>query len=170
MNEWKAIFATVVIFATGVISGGLLVNYVDLSHTKLANCLSTSAHVSNPSVSVSPASTNNPPKANAAKPRLPEILTQEFVDRLGAELQLTIGQRADILRIIADGQDESRRSFQDIRSASREKIRKQLTPKQVKLFDELLKQQHAIKKAQNATNSPAALTVTVLESNTPAGK
>ena len=28
MNNWKVIFATVVIFGTGVITGGLLVNYV----------------------------------------------------------------------------------------------------------------------------------------------
>lgn len=157
MNEWKAIFATVVIFATGVISGGLLVNYVDLSHTKLAHCLSVHTPVSNP---ISPASTNNSPKVSSGKPRMPEILSKEFVDRLEFELQLTLGQRADIEKIIAAGQDESRKSFQDIRSASREKIRKQLTPKQVKLFDELLKQQHAVKKAQNTTNAPAASVVT----------
>jgi hypothetical protein len=157
VNEWKAIFATVVIFAAGVISGGLLVNYVDLSHTKLAHCLSTPAHVSSAN-NLPSANTNNPAKPNAGKVRMPEILTKDFVDRLEFELQLTLGQRADIEKIIADGQDESRKSFQDIRSASREKIRKQLTPKQVKLFDELFKQQHAVKRSQTAvTNSPAAL-------------
>ncbi len=160
MNEWKAIFATVVIFAAGVISGGLLVNYVDLSHTKLAHCLATPPHAANPANPVAQSGTNNSPKATSAKPRIPEILTKEFVDRLEFELQLTLGQRADIEKIVADGQDEARKSFQDVRSASREKIRKQLTPKQVKQFDDLLKQQHATKKAPTATNAPAAFGVT----------
>ena len=32
MNSWKVILATVVIFGAGVMTGGLLVNYVDHSH------------------------------------------------------------------------------------------------------------------------------------------
>lgn len=166
MNECKVIFATVVIFAAGIIAGGLLVNYVDLTHVKLAHCLSTQAATANIPNSPAPAGANNQPKANSGRPRIPEILSKEFVDRLEFELQLSLGQRADIEKIIAEGQDESRKSFQDIRAVSREKIRKQLTPKQVKLFDELLKQQKGVKKNQATTNSPVVLPVT---NSAPAG-
>ena len=34
MNNWKVIFATAVIFGAGVVTGGLLVNYVTYSHPK----------------------------------------------------------------------------------------------------------------------------------------
>ena len=37
MNNWKVIFATVVIFGAGVITGGLLVNYVNYSHGRPAH-------------------------------------------------------------------------------------------------------------------------------------
>ncbi len=32
MNSWKVILATVVIFGAGVLTGGLLVNYVEREH------------------------------------------------------------------------------------------------------------------------------------------
>ncbi len=159
MNEWKVILATAAIFGAGVLTGGLLVNYSDLSHLKSLRCASTPAAISNSaSNSVAQTSTNATPKsANAGKPRLPEILSKDFVDRLEFELQLTLGQRADIEKIIADGQDEAKKSFQDIRQEAREKIRKQLTPKQLKQFDDLLKQLHAPKKPQPSTNAPIIL-------------
>jgi len=158
VNEWKVIFATVIIFGTGVIAGGLLVNYADVSHIKVAQAAPVPLDVSN---AVPQIATNNPLKsANALRQRLPEILSKQFVDRLQTDLQLTLGQRADIEKIIADSQDASRKEFQNIRQTAREEIRKQLTPKQVRQFDDLLKQARAPKKTQNSTNAPAILPVT----------
>ena len=34
MNSWKVILAAVVIFGAGVLTGGLLVNYVEPSHPR----------------------------------------------------------------------------------------------------------------------------------------
>jgi hypothetical protein len=169
VNEWKVIFATVLIFGAGVLTGGLLVNYVNHPHAKII-CPSPVAAVNSTSL------TNNQPKVastNAPKPqaRFPEILSKQFVDTLETNLQLTLGQRANIERIIADSQDEMRRTFQDARQSAREKIRKELTPSQVKEFDNLLKQQHAdhvVKKTASLTNAPAInKSVSVVETNVP---
>lgn len=35
MNSWKIILATVVIFGCGVVTGGLLVNYVERAHPEI---------------------------------------------------------------------------------------------------------------------------------------
>ena len=158
MNEWKVIIATVVIFGTGVIAGGLLVNYVDVSHTKVAQSAPAQLDVSN---SVPQISTNNLPKpANATHPRLPEILSKQFVDRLEKDLQLTLGQRADIEKIIADGQDDMRKAVQNVRQDARQKIREKLTEPQKKQFDDLFKQNRPAKKTVNSTNAPPVLSPT----------
>ena len=152
MNEWKVIFATAVIFGAGVITGGLLVNYVDHGQHK------GSSHHAPPPVTV--ASTNANPQANVPMrtgeihPRLPEILSKQFVDRLDTDLQLTLEQRADIEKIIADSQNDMRRAVQDVRQTAREQIRKQLTPGQAKRFDDLFKQSHSGKKTVIVTNAP----------------
>jgi hypothetical protein len=169
VNEWKVIFATALIFGAGVVTGGLLVNYVNHPHARTI-CSSPVAAVNSTSL------TNSPPKiasTNAPKQqaRFPEILSKQFVDTLETNLQLTLGQRANIERIIADSQDEMRRTFQDARQSAREKIRKELTPTQVKEFDNLLKQQHiehGAKKTVNSTNAPVTnKSVSVVETNAP---
>jgi hypothetical protein len=158
VNEWKVIIATVVIFGTGVIAGGLLVNYVDVSHVKVAQSTPAQLDVSN---SVPQISTNNLSKpANASHPRLPEILSKQFVDRLEKDLQLTLGQRADIEKIIADGQDDMRKAVQNVRLDARQKIREKLTEPQKKQFDDLFRQNHPSKKTINSTNAPPVLTPT----------
>jgi hypothetical protein len=155
VNEWKVIIATVVIFGTGVISGGLLVNYVDVSHVKVAQSAPAQLDVSNSVPQISTNSLSKP--ASAARPRLPEILSKQFVDRLEKDLQLTLGQRADIEKIIADGQDDMRKAVQNVRQGARQKIREKLTEPQKKQFDDLFKQNHPGKKTVNSTNTPSVL-------------
>jgi hypothetical protein len=153
VNDWKIIFATVVIFGAGVISGGLLVNYADLAHLKAVQPVSVPQDATNALTSVS---TNHPPKTgNPVKARLPEILSKQFVDRLEWELQLTLGQRADVEKIIADEQDEMRKAVQNVRQDARQKIREKLTDPQRKRFDDLFKQWHGGKKGGNGTNAPS---------------
>jgi hypothetical protein len=155
VNDWKIIFATVVIFGAGVISGGLLVNYADLAHLKAVQPVSVPLDATNVLTSVS---TNHPPTpkpGNPVKARLPEILSKQFVDRLEGELQLTLGQRADVEKIIADEQDEMRKAVQNVRQDARQKIREKLTDPQRKRFDDLFKQWHGGKKAGNGTNAPS---------------
>ena len=151
MNEWKVIFATVLIFGTGVIVGGLLVNYADITHFKTAQISPPQSDVTNyipQVVSNSLAKSTNAPRA-----RLPEILTKKFVDRLEKELQLTLEQRADIEKIIADGQENAAKVFLD----ARQKIREKLTDPQKKQFDNLFRQPHPYKRVNPSTNAPTNL-------------
>jgi hypothetical protein len=152
VNDWKIIFATVVIFGAGVISGGLLVNYTDVAHLKAAQPAPPVLDVTN---NIPVADTNRISRStNSPRARLPEILSRQFVDRLEKELQLTLDQRADIEKIIAQSQDEARKSFQSIRQEARQSIREELTDEQKKRFDDLFKQNRGGKKPSNGTNAP----------------
>ena len=164
MNDWKIIFATVVIFGAGVISGGLLVDYVDVTHLKAVQPAPVVQDAGNASPSTS---SNHVSKTNnVSKARLPEILSKQFVDRLERELQLTLGQRADIERIIADEQDEMRLVVQNVRQDARQKIREKLTDPQLKRFDELFKQWRGNRKPGNGTNVPSVTPPAHISTNT----
>ncbi len=143
MNNWKVIFATVVIFGAGVITGGLLVNYVQNSRPKA---------VHRPLAEMAASATNQmvrPP--DAPKLRAPEILSKQLLQRLQNELQLAPEQNAAIQKIISEGQNRIRRVIQD----SRLEIRAVLSPDQQQQFDDLMKRQ--FRKALFNTNPPASL-------------
>ncbi len=163
MNEWKVIFATVIIFGTGVISGGLLVNYAYLSYEKPIPPAPLPLEATN-SIPAVPANHSSKIVAGS-KLRLPEILSKQFVDRLEVELQLTLGQRADVEKIIADSQDDMRKAVQDVRQDARQKIREKLTPEQKKRFDDLFKTRHDFKKPANGTSGPFANPLTAPATN-----
>jgi Spy/CpxP family protein refolding chaperone len=163
VNEWKVIFATVIIFGAGVISGGLLVNYADLSHERPIPPAALPLESTNSAPA--PAANHSNKTALGSKLRLPEILSKQFVDRLEAELQLTLGQRADIEKIIADSQDEMRKAVQDVRQDARLKIREKLSPEQRKRFDDLFKARHDFKKSGSGTNAPSANPLTLPATN-----
>jgi uncharacterized membrane protein len=143
VNNWKVIFATVVIFGTGVITGGLLVNYVHNSRPKAVHkpVVETHAAVTNQA--------SRPPEV--AKLRPPEILSRQFLQRLENELHLTPDQHEAIQKIIDDGQNQMRKVIQD----SRLEIRDLLTPEQQRQFDDLMK--HQFRKALFNTNSAPVL-------------
>jgi len=130
VNNWKVIFATVVIFGAGVITGGLLVNYVQHPNQK--------SQRSKPAVPVAARAvpTNQPSQlAETNKLRPPEILSKQFLQQLDESLHLKAGQREAIQKIINEGQNQIRKVVQD----SRLEIREVLTPEQRKQFDELVK-------------------------------
>jgi Spy/CpxP family protein refolding chaperone len=165
VNYWKVILATVVIFAAGVVTGGLLVNYV--AHTHPRNSHRPPTPVATLPHTNSPASgdTNSPtlPRlTELLKPRLPEFWSKEFVAHLNDALELTPEQRDKIEKIIADGQElnhsiwtnnaaQMRKVMQD----ARQQIREQLTPEQRKQFEDLMKRPP--RKLTSATNAPANL-------------
>ena len=143
MNNWKVIFATVVIFGAGVITGGLLVNHVQHSHPKGQH--KPPAEVRAPATNVAV----RPPEA--AKLRPPEILSKQFLQRLGDDLHLAPEQHEAIQKIINEGQNLMRKVIQD----SRLEIREVLTPEQRKSFDELMKR--PFRKPIFNTNAPVVL-------------
>jgi Spy/CpxP family protein refolding chaperone len=146
VNDWKVIFATAVIFGAGVVTGGLLVNYVDHPHAR--NIHRTAMAATNSVIL-----TNN---ASQPKPaRVPEILSKDFVEKLADTLQLTPEQRTAIDKIIADSQGQMRKAVQTVRQDARQKIRDQLTPDQQKQFDDLMKR--PVRRQATTTNAPVVL-------------
>jgi len=155
VNNWKVIFATAVIFGAGVITGGLLVNYVQ--HCSAAKVVRASKPAT--PLEVHTPATNPPVRApENPKLRAPEILSKQFLQRLDEELHMTAEQHEAIQKIISEGQNQIRKTIQDARL----EIRDTLTPEQQKQFDELVKR--PFKKPIYGTNSAAMM----LPTNSPA--
>jgi hypothetical protein len=134
VNSWKIILATAVIFGCGVVTGGLLVNYVEHTYPE-----------------------SHRPFAG------PQILNRQFVEQLNAALQLTPDQREKIGKIIANGQERNRDlwklvspQFREVMQDVRQHIRAVLTPEQRKQFEELMKQMSP-RRSPAPTNAPLAL-------------
>ncbi len=149
MNYWKVIIATVVIFGAGVVTGGLLVNYANISHSH-ANQQRRLAALNNSNTNAA-ANAVVPPATNASSQRLPEVLARPFLPRLDNLLLLSSDQHKAIEKILADGQTQIRKVTQDTRMS----IRAVLTPEQRSRFDELMKRPK--RAAAVATNSPDGL-------------
>jgi hypothetical protein len=154
MNSWKIILATVVIFGAGVLTGGLLVNHVKDKPP---------ADVEPPAAGANtrPSADNHEPARppEVPLPRLAERLSKEFVHRLNDSLHLTPEQRSAIAKIVAEGQERNHviwtnvapqmhKVIQDVN----QQIRAELTPGQVKQFEELMKQ-HPPRRSPG-TNTP----------------
>ncbi len=131
MNSWKVILATIVIFGTGVITGGLLVGYVEHGHGYRPK-----------------------PGANGAAavrrpefpPPSPEQRRLEFIRNISRQLKLTPKQRAHIEAILHESQEHTKKIWLQIApemkaemAGVREKIRAELTPEQRRRFEELMK-------------------------------
>lgn len=141
MNFWKIILATVVIFGAGVMTGGLLVNYVSHPHS--------GSHRSFPG-----SRDSELPMPHA------EMLGKPFLPELDDALRLTPEQHKAIEKIITDGQQQNRvlwklvsPQFREVMQDVHQKIREQLTPDQRKQFEELLKQFRPARRTP-ATNAP----------------
>lgn len=126
MNTWKVIFATVVIFGAGVVTGALVVKYSTIQA---------------------------PPRqrAQANRPVQPISaggLRIEFLKRVERDLALTADQRGQIDKIIAASQERSKKIMEPVTpkireelQQTREQFRAVLNPEQKMRFDDLLKQQ-----------------------------
>jgi hypothetical protein len=149
VNLWKAIGATLVIFITGVVTGGLLV--IHAYHVAQQHPGASVREASRPpGASGQPVSPRDPnrlpnPASPGSRPRLG--LTPDFLQRLDAEVRLTAGQRERIEQIITEGQQRNKelwdRVAPEIRRENADtlrRIREALLPEQVARFEELMKQ------------------------------
>lgn len=145
MNSWKVILATVVIFGAGVVTGGLLVNYVQHGRPELRH--------------------NSGDQHREAAHELPlphaEIMNKQFIQQLDDALHLTPDQRKAIEKILADGQQRNRELWKLVSPQMRmviqdvnQRIRSKLTPEQQKQFAKLMKQLHPQRKPPG-TNGPS---------------
>ena len=127
MNSWKVILATMLIFGTGVVTGGLLVRHSERT---------------------APAHPQRPAAKRPQPPASPGGMRLEFLRRIQRELVLTHDQQEQVDRVLKESQERSRKIMEpvapDLRrevQRTKEEFRKVLTPEQQGRFDELLKQQ-----------------------------
>ena len=156
MNAWKVILATLVIFGAGVITGGLLVRFID-GNTPHPPSTQASApeNPRRPGTQSAIARQNKLPP-----PNLPGPLRKDFLDRLDHDLKLSPQQRECIEKIICEGQERTKAIWEEVEpdmhevlTETRSRICGELTPEQRTCFEQSLKQQ----KAKNAsTNAPPA--------------
>lgn len=124
MNSWKPILAALVIFATGVVTGGLTVNL----RTK------------------SPGPGFRALEQRATPAQNWENRIRELGKRMERQLDLTAEQREKIETIVRDSQHRIKGVFEQVAPKAREefketrmRIREVLTPEQRKRFEELFK-------------------------------
>jgi hypothetical protein len=128
VNNWKVILATMVIFGTGVVTGGLLVRRADHGRDRRPQRAGVMVH-----------------PAQAAPAGMMRI---DFLRRMERELELTPEQRDPIDKILKDGQERMKKLMDTVEPRRREEFKRTmeefqavLTPEQHKRFDALVKQQ-----------------------------
>jgi len=143
VNTWKAIFAALVIFGAGFVTGNVLNRMSEASKTlPVPNATRAGAHASQQPLS------------------LEQLRKVELMGRVQKDLDLTPEQRARIEKIIGDAQERIRDLWDQVApdihdeyDDVQKKLCGELTPEQSKLFNELMKKQsHPHKPA--ATNAP----------------
>lgn len=154
MNTWKIILATLVIFGAGLVTGRLLTLSVAPNPSFIQSTLPASPQVDG---------SRDNARENKISAPMPGPLRKEFVDRLDQVLQLTPKQRARVEKVICDGQEQTRSIWHEVEpemhksfAETKERIRKELTPEQQKLFGELLKQRSRNPQSDKSTNSPSS--------------
>ena len=141
MNSWKVILATMVIFGTGVVTGGLLVHHAERGRER---------HPQRPGSQVRP-----------AQPVTAGVMRIEFLRRMERELNITAGQREAIDKILKDGQERTKKVMETVEPRRREEFKKTieefravLTPEQRKRFDAIAKQQQQRSREQRKAATP----------------
>jgi Spy/CpxP family protein refolding chaperone len=125
VNVWKVIFATVVIFGAGVVTGGLVVRH---------------------SERLSLSENSRPGGFRAAQPFSAGGMRLDFLRRLQRDLDLTPGQRERVDEILSASQERSRKLMEPVLPQARQEVQRAkeefravLTPAQQERFDQLLK-------------------------------
>jgi len=138
---WQVILATLVIFGTGVVTGGLLVDYSNRGQHRMWRM----QKMEGPRLPVAnqrreserfPQPIQMPPHAG---------LRTNFVERLARDLKLTPDQRRRIERIVSESQERAKelwkehgQPFRKEIQETKESIRAALTPEQRERFEELM--------------------------------
>jgi Spy/CpxP family protein refolding chaperone len=121
VNTWKIILATMVIFATGVVTGGLLVQHIE----------GRAPHAHRPTTQA----------PHPGQPASAGVMRLEFLRRAQHELDLTPDQQERIDKIIKDNQDRTRKLIEPVLQRTRQEFMDVLTPEQRTRFQQLVKEQ-----------------------------
>ena len=135
MKEWKVILATLVIFGTGVVTGGLLVHQTSTKQPR--------AKLPSPPILPGPAAKMNPKDLRPGH----EQQRVAYLRQLTETLDLAPDQAAQIGKLIMDSQQRTKAAWETVQPKFNEEVRKVreqirgvLTPEQRKKFDEASKQ------------------------------
>jgi Spy/CpxP family protein refolding chaperone len=141
VNNWKVILATMVIFGTGVVTGGLLVRHGDHRQERRPQRAGAGVH---------------PAQAGPAG-----VMRIEFLRRMERELDLTPAQREPVDLILKNGQERMKKLMDTVEPRRREEFKKTveefravLTPEQRQRFDALVKQQQQRVREQRKATPP----------------
>ena len=139
MKIWQVILATLVIFGTGVVTGGLLVDYSNRGQYRMWRV----KKMESPRLPVA-----NPPREERLPMPIqmpPHALRTNFVERLDRDLRLTPDQRRRIEKIVGESQERTKelwkehgQPFRKEIQETKERIRTVLTPEQRERFEELM--------------------------------
>ena len=166
MNTWKVILATLVIFGAGVVTGGLLVGYSDRALHRQSHKPPVEVQRETAAVTNTAAVRENrplPPPPNA-------LFRKDFMERLNHELDLNPEQHEHIEKIVSEGQDRTRELWRVEWIETRQRIRKELGPKQQAQFEELFKSRPREKLRPNSVHQGSSTSTLppVVSSNSPA--
>jgi len=132
-----------VIFGTGVVTGGLLVRFADREEHRPKRPAPNASH--------------------PAQPASPGGVRLEFLRRVQPELGLTAEQRDRIDKLLKESQERTKKLMEPIQPRLREEVQKTkdefrevLTPAQQVRFDELLKQQQRPREQREPRHPPAS--------------
>lgn len=155
MNTWKPIAAALIIFAAGVITGGLTVNLRRSTATFNASAASRPSRPER-------AEAINP--SRAGHPPLAEGQLRELSQRIGRSLSLTRDQRERIQAILKETQNRMRslademvpRTREELRHM-RERIREELSPEQRRQFEEMYRAREGRQRRLDPLLTPPAV-------------
>ena len=130
-----------VIFGTGVVTGGLLVRHAEHGRDRRPQRAANSVR--------------------PGQPTYPGFMRFEFLRRMERDLDLAPDQREPIERILKEGQDRMKKIMETVEPRRREELKRTidefrtaLTPEQQKRFDTLLKQQQQRGRDQRKAGPP----------------
>ena len=128
-----------VIFGTGVVTGGLLVHHAQQGRDR---------HPQRASAMLRPAQTISP-----------GVMRLEFLRRAERELSLAPGQREPIDKVLKEGQERMKKLMETVEPRRREEYKRTLeefrallTPEQRQRFDAMLKQQQRARDQRKAVS------------------
>jgi len=146
VNNWKVIFATLVIFGTGVVTGGLLVSHADRVQQRRRRPSPAGQQEAGARAQTNAAGSHELGRASLPNP-VPQLLRKDFLQNLDREVHLTSDQHERIEKIMSEGQEYSRQLWEHIAPEMRtemaqvkEHILAVLTPVQRERFEALVKQ------------------------------
>ena len=130
-----------VIFGTGVVTGGLMVRHADHGRDRRPQHPTSAARPGQPTVA--------------------GVMRIEFLRRMERELNLTPEQREPIDKVLQEGQERMKKLMDTVEPRRREEFKKTmegfrevLTPEQQKRFDVLVKQQQQRAREQRKGATP----------------